>query len=603
MRREIKSRGINMNDTSSRPSTGDDQHRTESRDGMIIEWDAPIEMDDGLVLRANIYRPDSDGQFPVIMSHGPYGKDLAWQEGYKTTWDIFSAAHPDAIAGSSNVHQSWEVVDPEQWVPDDYICIRVDSRGAGRSPGVIDCRSPRETQDFATCIEWAGVQPWSNGKVGLTGISYYAINQWQVAALQPKHLAALCVWEGSVDYYRDGTHHGGILNTFQSNWYDMQIKSVQHGRGDNGPRSPVHGETTCGPETLTEDEMAENRVDLGNRLQTQELVNDWYRDRTADLSKIKTPLLSAASWGGQGLHPRGNYAGFLNAASDQKWLECHGLEHWTEFYTPYGVELQKKYFGHFLKGEDTGWTDQPRVQLKVRHPGEKFVVRGEDEWPLARTQWTKAYLDPNTLCLNQTPPTEAGSITYGGMSDGVTFFLPPWREEVEITGPMAAKLFVSSATEDADLFLVVRLFSPDMKEIVFQGTLDPHTPIANGWLRASHRKLDREKSTAWQPYHTHDEKQLLTPGEIYELDIEIWPSCVVIPAGYRLALSVRGKDYVYSCATDHRLSNMRNTFTGVGPFLHNDPVDRPEAIFGGDVTLHTGPGHPAWLMLPIVPPK
>jgi predicted acyl esterase len=168
---------------------------------------------------------------------------------------------------------------------------------------------------------------------------------------------------------------------------------------------------------------------------------------------------------------------------------------------------------------------------------------------------------------------------------------------------MAAKLFVSSATEDADLFLVVRLFSPDMKEIVFQGTLDPHTPIANGWLRASHRKLDPAKSTAWQPYHTHDEKQLLTPGEIYELDIEIWPTCVVVPAGYRLALSVRGKDYVYSCATGHRLSNMKNASTGVGPFLHNDPADRPDHIFGGDVTLHTGPDHPSWLLLPIVPPK
>ena len=584
-------------------STGDAQHWIEPRDGMIVEWDVPIEMDDGLVLRANIYRPDSDGQFPVIMSHGPYGKDLAWQEGYQTTWEIFSAAHPEALEGSSNVHQSWEVVDPEKWVPDGYVCIRVDSRGAGRSPGIIDCRSPRETQDFAGCIEWAGVQRWSNGKVGLTGISYYAINQWQVAALQPKHLAALCVWEGQVDYYRDGTHHGGILNTFQSNWYDMQIKSVQHGRGENGPRSQVHGELVCGPETMDEEELTENRVDLGDRLQAQELINNWYQDRTADLSKIVTPLLSAASWGGQGLHPRGNYAGFLHAAAEQKWLECHGLEHWTEFYTPYGVELQKKYFGHFLKGEDTGWTDQPRVQLKVRHVGENFVIRGEDEWPIARTQWTKVYPDADNLCLAGSPPAHEGSISYDGLGDGVTFFLPPWREEVEITGPMAAKLFVSSATEDADLFLVVRLFSPDMKEIVFQGTLDPHTPIANGWLRASHRKLDPAKSTEWQPYHTHDEKQLLMPGEIYQLDIEIWPACVVVPAGYRLALSVRGKDYVYSCATDHRLSNMRNTFTGVGPFLHNNPVDRPEDIFGGEVTLHTGPDYPAWLLLPIVPPK
>ena len=582
-------------------SPSESQYRIEKREGMVIEWDAPIEMDDGLILRANVYRPDAEGVFPVIMSHGPYGKDLAWQEGYKTTWDIFSKAHPEAIENSTNIHQSWETVDPEKWVPDGYVCIRVDSRGAGRSPGVIDCRSPRETKDFCSCIEWAGVQPWSNGKVGLTGISYYAINQWQVAALKPKHLEAICVWEGSVDYYRDGTHHGGILNTFQSNWYDMQIKTVQHGLGENGSRSLAHGGLVCGPETLTEQEMSKNRVDLGNRLQSQELINDWYRERTADLTEIDTPLLSAASWGGQGLHPRGNYSGFLNANSKQKWLECHGLEHWTEFYTRYGLDLQKRFFGHFLKSEDTGWNSQPRVQLKVRHIGEKFIIRGEDEWPIARTEWTRFYLDTNNFTLDKTPLTESTSTSYKGMEEGATFFLPPWNKEIEITGPISSKLFISSETTDADLFLIVRLFSPDMKEVVFQGTLDPNTPIANGWLRASHRKLDKEKTMPWQPYHTHDEKQLLSPGEIYELDIEIWPTCIVIPPGYRLALSVRGKDYVYSCSTNHRLSNMKNTFTGVGPFLHDDIIDRPKNIFNGKITLYSGPDHQSSLLLPIIP--
>ena len=170
----------------------DPQYRTEKMHGFLIEWDVPIRMEDGLVLRANVYRPDEDGEYPVILSYGPYAKDLAWQDGYETAWELFATAHPDAIAGSSNIHQSWEVVDPEKWVPDGYICVRVDSRGAGRSPGYIDHFSPRETKDFAICIEWAGEQPWCNGKVGLTGISYYAINQWHVAGLQPKHLEPPC---------------------------------------------------------------------------------------------------------------------------------------------------------------------------------------------------------------------------------------------------------------------------------------------------------------------------------------------------------------------------------------------------------------------------
>ena len=168
--------------------------------------------------------------------------------------------HPDVTAGSTNKYQNWEVVDPEKWVPHDYVCVRVDSRGTGCSPGFIDHFSPRETKDFYDCIEWAGVQPWSSGKVGLNGISYYGMNQWHVASLQPPHLAAMCVWEGSADWYRDMTHHGGILSTFWENWYDMQVKTVQYGAGERGKRSRVHGELVCGPETLSEEELAKNRV-------------------------------------------------------------------------------------------------------------------------------------------------------------------------------------------------------------------------------------------------------------------------------------------------------------------------------------------------------
>jgi uncharacterized protein len=152
---------------------------SETRDGMRIDWDAPIEMSDGLVLRADVFRPVGEGRYPVLMSYGPYGKGLAFQEGYSTAWTIMAAQKPEVLEGSSNKYQQWEVCDPEKWVPHGYVCIRVDSRGAGRSPGVLDCHSLRETEDFRECIEWAGEQPWSSGKVGLSGISYYAMNQWR----------------------------------------------------------------------------------------------------------------------------------------------------------------------------------------------------------------------------------------------------------------------------------------------------------------------------------------------------------------------------------------------------------------------------------------
>jgi uncharacterized protein len=576
-------------------------HTSELRDGMRIDWDVPVEMEDGIVLRADVYRPIEDGRYPAIMSYGPYGKYLAFQDGYTTCWERMAADHPDVTAGSTNKYQNWEVADPEKWIPDGYVVVRVDSRGCGRSPGQIDIWSAREAKDLYNCIEWAANQPWSNGKIGLNGISYYGMNQWQAASLQPPHLAAMCIWEGAADFYRDMGWHGGILCTFAKNWSEMQVTSVQHGVGKRGYRSRVVADWVSGPETLTPEELGANRRDFGQDVSSHPFAtDDYWKSRMPDWSKVKVPFLSAANWGGQGLHLRGNFEGFVRAASKEKWMEVHGIEHWTEFYTDYGVDLQKRFFGHFLKGEDTGWEKQPKVQLQVRHT-DKFIMRTEKEWPLARTKWTKFYLNPADHSLSTEPATAESSVTYKGFGDGVTFLTQPLKAETEITGPSAAKLFVSSETEDADLFLVLRLFAPDLKEIAFQGAVDPHAPIGQGWLRASHRKLDPELTLSYRPYHSHDEKQPLRPGEVVELDIEIWPTCIVVPPGYRIALSVRGRDYVYPGGSGGRLSNMKNEFFGVGPFIHDDPQDRPPRVFGGKVTLHAGGARPAYVLLPIIP--
>ena len=576
--------------------------KSELRDGMRIERDVPIRMDDGLVLGCDVYRPEGEGRFPVILSYGPYAKGLAFQDGYPSAWQRMVAEHPDVACGSTNKYQNWEVVDPEKWVPDGYACVRVDSRGAGRSAGHIDHFSPRETKDFYLCIEWAGVQPWASGKVGLNGISYYGINQWHVASLRPPHLAAMCIWEGAADWYRDMTHHGGILSTFWANWYDMQVKTVQHGLGERGPRSRVTGELVCGDETLTDRELQRNRCDFGDDILAHPLDDDYHKGRSPDWDKISVPFLSAANWGGQGLHPRGNFEGFVRAASKEKWLEAHGIEHWTHFYTDYGVGLQKRFFAYYLKGEKNGWDRQAHVQLQVRHI-DRFVERHEDEWPIARTRWTKFHLDPAAHALVSESPGSAASVSYDAFGDGATFISAPLGHETEITGPLAARLFVSSSTTDADLFLVFRVFSPDMREVVFMGAIDPHTPVAQGWLRASHRKLDPKLTTEYRPYHTHDELQPLKPGEVVRLDVEIWPTSIVVPAGHRLALTVRGKDYEWQKSTGAKLSNFKNELRGCGPFLHDDPRDRPAAVFGGRVTIHAGPGRESCVVVPVVPPK
>src|SRR5450631_1720291 len=430
--------------------------KSEVLDGMRVDWDVPIEMVDRLILRADVFRPVPEGNYPVIMTYGPYAKGLAFQEGFKSMWDRMVAAHPDVPAGSSNKYQNWEVVDPEKWVPDGYACVRVDSRGTGRSPGYIDHFSPRETRDFHQCIEWAGVQAWSNGNVGLNGVSYYGINQWQVASRQPPHLKAMCIWEGAADWYRDMTHHGGIVSTFWANWYDMQVKTVQFGLGERGPRSQVTGALVCGDQTMSDDELARNRTNFGDDILSHPLDDAYHRARSPDWDRVTVPFLSAANWGGQGLHARGNFEGFMRAASKEKWLECHGLEHWTHFYTDYGRELQKRFFDFHLKGEANGWDRQPRVQLQVRHV-DGFVEQHETGWPLPATVWTKFYLNPGNHSLSLQPPTDDTEISFAAMGDGLTFMSAPLTEETEITGPLAAGLRVSSSTEDADIFVVFRM--------------------------------------------------------------------------------------------------------------------------------------------------
>ena len=567
--------------------------RSEMPEAMHIDRDVPVCVDDGAVLRADVFRPIAEGRYPVLLTYGPYAKGLAFQDGYPSAWDRMTAQHPDVAAGSSSLHQNWEVVDPEKWVPHGYVCVRVDSRGCGRSPGYVDPFSPRETQDFYACIEWAGTQAWSNGRVGLNGVSYYGMNQWHVASMQPPHLAAMCVWEGAADFYRDASHHGGILSTFWANWYDMQVKTVQNGLGTRGPRSRATSELVCGPGTLDDAALAANRCHFGDEIRAHPLDDEYHRARSPDWSRVATPLLTAANWGGQGLHTRGNFEGFVRAASPQKWLEAHGIEHWTHFYTDYGRDLQKRFFDHFLKDEDNGWDRQPRVLLQVRHP-DRFEPREEQEWPLARTRWTSFGLDIETLSLSEGDGFPA-EMSFDAMGEGLTFLTAPVAAPVEITGPSSLRLIVSSSTADADLFVVLRVFTPDLHELTFQGAIDAHTPIGQGWLRASHRKLDDALSTPYRPYHTHDERQMLRPGEKVELRIELWPTSIVVPRGHRIGLSVRGRDYEHACPGG-RLSNFKNELRGCGPFLHDDQRDRPAELFAGRTTLHEGT-----LLLPMIP--
>ena len=359
-----------------------------------------------------------EGRYPVILSYGPYAKGLAFQDGYP---ERMGTDGREASGRAARVDQQISELGSGRSRKNGCrtimsVCVSIRA-AAGRSPGYIDHFSPRETQDFYNCIEWAGGAPWSNGKVGLNGISYYGINQWQVASLQPPHLAAMCIWEGAADWYRDMTHHGGILSTFWANWYDMQVKTVQHGVGERGRRSRVHGELVCGPETLSERRTRRKPPSILAPQSAPTRSTTPTTGRARPIGRRSRCRSCPRPIGAARVCIR---AAILRAScarppSRNGWRRM-AIEHWTHFYTDYGRELQKRFFDHFLNGEDTSWAKQPKVLLQVRHVDE-FVERAENEWPLARTQWTKFYLDPADGALTHAP-AEARRAQLRRLGDG-----------------------------------------------------------------------------------------------------------------------------------------------------------------------------------------
>ncbi len=560
---------------------------------MIVEKNVAVRLRDGSILRANVFRPEGDTPVPVLMTHGPYGKDAHFEDAFKPQWDELKQLYPGLDTdGSSGKYLRWEVADPERWVPWGYAIVVVDSRGAGESPGMLSVWSRQETEDYHDSIEWAGTQDWSNGRVGLLGISYYAMNQWQVAALRPPHLAAMCPWEGASDLYRDLSHHGGIFsNAFVQLWFPKQILALQNGNALSPYIDRETSTTTTGP-ALDAQALRANRTDIIDELRGHPLDDDWYNERNATLADIQVPLLSAGNWGGMGLHLRGNVEGFRGAGSSQKWLQMHGGTHWESFYLPEYLQLQKRFFDRFLKDERNGWDDQPPLMIEVRHV-DRFEPRAEHAWPLERTVWERLYLDASTQTLSSEQPATTAQVSYQAPGRGVEFLSAPMEVETEFTGPVALALWIRASTLDVDLFVTLRAYDPAGNEVLFRGATDPAVPIAQGWLRASHRKTDPARSKPWQPYRSHTEVEWLQPGQDYRVEVEIWPTSIVLPAGYRLAVRVDAEDFARENASGPR--------KGSGPFLHTDPQDRDISRLAGENTILTGSHYDSHLVLPFIP--
>lgn len=566
--------------------------------GMVFEHNVPVTMTDGVQLRANVYRPDKPGRYPVIMLMGPYGKDTHYMDHpvYRQSWRALIAKYPDLCARSSCRYMRWEAPDPERWVPDGYVVIHVDVRGAGASPGLLDPFAPREAEDYGTLISWAAHQPWSSGKVGLLGTSYYAINQWQVAARHPDGLAAMIPWEGALDQYREIGFSGGIPNPSWKFWWDNTVVINQHGNGQTPLVDSINGGKSTG-EPLSPELLRANRVPVVDNFLGNPLDSAYWRQKTPDPSRIEVPFLDVGNWGGWSIE------GYLAAASKQKWLRIQIGDHLTPFYSEEALAMQKRFFAHFLKGEDNGWDKEPPVTLAIRRP-DGVTWRSESAWPLPGTQWERFYLDAGAGTLAPKPGRSAEA-SYEPPAGGVTFRTAPFTQPAEFTGPAKLKLWVRSTTPDMDVFAAVRLIDPQGRDVTFQGGGDHWQPLSAGALRVSHRALDAGRSTEFRPVQTHQSREPLTPGELYEIDVQLSALSIVVPKGYHLAVTLQGRDWTYDRgetvrARDYELPGAEDAPPPSAAGAH---PGRDPALYGGVNAIATGADHAAYLLLPRIPTR
>jgi uncharacterized protein len=460
---------------------------TETRDGMTIDWDVEIMMDDGVPMLADVFRPIEDGRYPVIISYGPYAKGLSFQEGYPDQWNRMVDRLP---RGRRGLHQ--QVPELGGGRPREVGASRLRG-GAGRLPrdrhvprlrgSLLPPRDPGllrlhrvgrrpalvEREGGRQRHQLPGHQPVARRRAPATPSGCH-LRVGRRRRLVPGHDPPR---RHGVDVLGQLVRHAG------------QDRPVRTGRP--GPQERGHRRNVCGTETLTRSSWPPTARTSASR--------SWPTPRRPvpprplpGLRRHHDPAAVGGQLGRAGPPPARQRRGLRPLGVVQKWLELHGIEHWTHFYTDYGRELQLAFFDHFLKGEDNGWDRRPPVLLQVRHI-DRFEERTEDAWPIPRTRWTEMYLHSD-LTLSTAPPTVAAALEFEALGDGLTFRSDPLDAETEITGPLAARLWVSSSTSDADLFLVFRVFDPEGREVTFQGALDPRAPVAQGWLRASHRELD-----------------------------------------------------------------------------------------------------------------
>ena len=502
--------------------------------GVEMTKDVEIETTAGYTLRGNLFKPTVDGQYPVIVTMTPYGKDKKPHYGPK-----------DGIIDASE-YAAYEALDPKFWVPNGYALLVVDTTGMNNSEGQFSLFTNQEAKDYYDVIEWAGTQTWSNGAVSTSGVSYLAMNQWKVAAMNPPHLKAIMPWHGMSNIYRDMMHTGGIEETsFFSYWYGKIIT------GNKSAEIP----------------------DAVNYQKNNPIYNDTYAQQVADLSKITVPAYIAAAWSDNGLHLNGTVKAFERIASEDKWLEITGRKKWEQYYTWGAQNRMLEFADHYLKGKDNGWEDTPQLRYELMDSYYLGEEKTAQSFPLPDTTYQKLYISSGKLTESELGKDKQLTLS----SEQPLRFNYTFDKDTEITGKVKAQLFVEATQgNDLDIFVEVEKLDAEGKKINFPIFGSDDGGFTFGMLRASQRELDEAFSTDAQPEYTFTNPQYLEKGEVVKLDIALSPTSVKFKAGETLSMVISQGD------------------------INSKKAQHAKTVTQGDIIVNVGGEHSSYLQLPLI---
>ncbi len=463
--RPIMRPGVDPSSAPHKPPLPPAGYRQEMRAELLFEQNLPVPLRDGTEIYADIYRPEGATDLPILLSWSPYGKHAKSNQVF---WPA-SGVNPEWLSPET----PFEGPDPVFWCAQGYAIAIVDPRGAWLSGGDFHHNGMQEALDCFDTIEHLARLEWASGAVGMTGVSYLACIQYLVAPLNPPALKAINPWEGFSDWYREFAFHGGIP------------------------------ETGFAPRASDNIQYSLNRTEnTWANFEAHPLYNPFWESKELALSEITQPAYVVASWADQGLHTRGTLEAFRHMRSEQKWLEVHGQKKWAHYYLAQSRERRLAFFDHFLKEEGGIIPAWPKVRLEVRESFGSARERIAADWPVPGTQ----YLRLNLSASGTMSPTDegTGTVEYDAKT-GEAVFEHTFDQDTELTGFAKLALTVEArGSDDMDLFVALEKIDRQGQKTGFGFyAFFEDGPVALGWLRASHRALDHERSTDFLPVHTH----------------------------------------------------------------------------------------------------